>query len=274
MKSGIPLIITATFVAHTFLGSVQAIPMYYQFEGSVSNLLTANGTAGNFEDIGLSEGDSISYTFMIDKSRQSIRESGEPYEDRVDGDDDNRFVLDHFYVELVESSFFDLVEDYSVSLGDTQEINAHGVSESHYRNGIVQEGAGEVALLASSDSIGSSGIQASTILRIYSEIENWQIGTTVSNDNRTSLYGGPWEGRADFISSLSLSAISTTMPTDAPSSPTSLITGVMGGSMDEIPKPERDNPNHNVPEPSTFLLVALGLLGIGSMRLRKVGQSR
>ena len=266
MKFGIPHLIATGLASLLYLGSAQAIPLYYSFEGSVATFPISD-QSGFLGDVGLAAGDSVSFTFMIDKDRQGTRRgpNGEIVEDedRIfpgmhngPGALENYILHDSFHVELVESSVFDLVQGLYPDRGADDPWAGSGYSNSAYRNGLLDEGFSEVSLFGSSDAMGSSG------LYIYSDMSKWEIGTTMSADNMTILNGHQAGDRSTFRSDLRLTAISTINP--AAASDTSLVSGISGG-----PGTEGGLPHHSVPEPSTFLLLGLGLLGIGARRYLK-----
>ncbi|MEW8625934.1 MAG: PEP-CTERM sorting domain-containing protein [Candidatus Thiodiazotropha sp.] len=267
MKFGIPHLIATGLASLLYLGSAQAIPLYYSFEGSVASFPISD-QSGFLGDVGLAAGDSVSFTFMIDKDRQGTRRgpNGEIVEDedRIfpgmhngPGALENYILHDSFHVELVESSVFDLVQGLYPDRGSDDPWAGSGYSNSAYRNGLLDEGFGEVSLFGSSDTMGSSG------LYIYSDMSKWEIGTTLSADNVTRLNGHqPGDGSSSFRSELILTAVSSVNP--AAASDASLVSGISGG-----PGTEGGMPRVSVPEPSTFLLMGLGLLGIGARRYLK-----
>ncbi|MBW9263324.1 MAG: PEP-CTERM sorting domain-containing protein [Candidatus Thiodiazotropha sp. (ex. Lucinisca nassula)] len=265
MKFGIPQFIAAGLASLLLLGSAQAIPLYYSFEGSVASYPISD-QSGFLGDVGLAAGDNVSFTFMIDKDRQGTRRgpNGELVEDQDrifpgmqngPGALENYILHDSFHVELVESSVFDLVQGLYPERGADDPWSGSGYSNSAYRNGLLDEGFGEVSLFGSSESLGSSS------LYIYSDMSKWEIGTTLSADNMTALNGHQSGDRSTFRSDLRLTAISNVNPS---ASDASLVSGITGGA-----GTEGGMPRYSVPEPSTFLLMGLGLLGIGARRYFK-----
>ncbi|MES9833436.1 MAG: PEP-CTERM sorting domain-containing protein [Candidatus Thiodiazotropha sp. DIVDIV] len=260
MKFGIPSIAATALATLFYISSAQAIPLYYSFEGNVETYPISD-ESGFLSDIGLAAGDTVSYTFMVDKERQGTRrnEFGDLVEDqdtvRVGSRATNYFVHDSFYVELVESSVFDLVQGLYPDRGNDEPWIGSGYENSAYRNGLLEPGYSEVSMEANSASIGSSS------LYIYSDMSSWLIGSTVSADNSTSLYGNQAGDSSTFRSRLTLTSVSENLDR-------SLVSGISGGS--EV---EEGTEVHNVPEPSTFVLLGLGLLSIGAGRLKKLGRS-
>jgi hypothetical protein len=265
MKSGIPLLAATGLAALFHFSSAQAIPLYYSFEGTVASYPISD-SSGFLGDIGVAAGDSVSYTFMVDKDRQGtyLNQNGEVVEDQdavyPNGSSplENYILHDSFYVELVESSVFDLVQSVYSDRGNDEPWTGSGYGNSEYRNGLLDPGGNnEVSLAAGSTSIGSSSFY------LYSDMSNWQIGSTVSNDNTTTLYGNQPGESSQFHSQLTLTGISEFDPTNADASFVLSEQGEAG--FDE------ETSTHNVPEPSTFLLLGLGLLSIGAGRYRKLG---
>jgi hypothetical protein len=93
-------------------------------------------------------------------------------------------------------------------------------------------------------------------------MSKWEVGSTVAEGSRTVLNTGnpaasqPWVQTDGYM----LTSISTVNP--ATNTDISLISDVGGSNEGEMP-------SHSVPEPSTFLLMGLGLLGIGARRYIK-----
>ncbi|MEJ2622155.1 MAG: PEP-CTERM sorting domain-containing protein [Candidatus Thiodiazotropha sp.] len=257
MKFGIPQLIATSLASMLYLGSVQAIPLYYTFEGTVSDYPVYDDS-GILGDIGLSSGDAVSLSFMIDRDLQGTFRSSsgvvEGHKDNPPIGVTNYMFQEDFYVELVESTVFDLVQGLYPDRGNDEPWSGSGSATSFYRNGMLEEGMGgsEVSLLAGSDSIGHYH------LYINSDLSKWEIGSTVSLDNRTVLNGGLAGETSSFRSGLTLTAISNTNP-----AANSDITLVSGDSDSEGGMP------HSVPEPSTFLLMGIGLIGLGARRFIK-----
>jgi hypothetical protein len=280
MKLGIPLLAATGIVALLNVSVAQAIPLYYSFEGTVASYPISDDT-GFLADIGLGAGDSVSFTFMVDKSRQGTRlnEFGDVVEDEdavyVSGSGRvTDFILhDSFYVELVESSVFDLVQTHFPDRGSDEPWVGSGYANEVYRNGMLEQGYGEVSLHASSSSIGSTG------LYIYNDMSTWEIGSTVSADNSTSLFPDQPGNDSRFRSDIILTAVSTTNPTTSVAD--TLISGITGDVMGAYSDTTNSSSGGNetpsngvgVPEPSTFLLLGVGLLSIGAGRLRKHSQA-
>ncbi|MET0045785.1 MAG: PEP-CTERM sorting domain-containing protein [Candidatus Thiodiazotropha sp. 6PLUC3] len=264
MKFGIPLIAATGLAALFHITSAQAIPLYYSFEGSVETYPISD-ESGFLSDIGLAAGDSVSYTFMVDKDRQGSHrnEFGDLDEDqdtvRTGSRATNYFVHDSFYVELVESSVFDLVQGLYPDRGDDEPWIGSGYENSAYRNGLLEPGYSEVSLEANSASLGSSSMY------VYSDMTSWLVGSTISADNSTNLYGSQAGDSSTFRSRLTLTGISEDNPANQDRS---LVSGISGGADDE-----EGTIIHEVPEPSTFLLLGLGLLSIGAGRFKKLGRS-
>jgi hypothetical protein len=261
MKFGIPQLIATSLASMLYLGSAQANPLYYTFEGSVSNYPVYDDS-GILGDIGLSSGDTVSLSFMIDRDLQGTFRSSsgtvEGHKDNPPSGVTNYMFQENFYVELVESTVFDLVQGLYPDRGDDEPWSGSGSATSFYRDGMLEEGMGgsEVSLLAGSDSIGHH------LLYINSDLSKWEIGSTVSMDNRTVLNGGLAGETSSFRSDLTLTAISNTNPASTPG--ITLVSGVSGDS-----DGEGSRSPHSVPEPSTFLLMGIGLLGVGARRYIK-----
>jgi hypothetical protein len=262
MKYVIPFIAVTGLAALFQINTVQATPLYYLFEGRVATYPISD-EAGFQNNIDLNAGDAVSYAFMVDKDLQGTRrnELGELVldEDEVSfgNQANNYFMHDSFYVELVESSLFDLVQNLYPDRGHDEPWVGSGYENSGYHNGVLEAYNSEVYLGANSASMGSSHMY------IYSDMSIWEIGSTISLDNSTLLYGDQTGESFSFHSELTLTTISATNPADLD---ISLISNYSGGSEYEI---EGKASNHKVPEPSTFLLMGLGLLGIGAGRFRK-----
>jgi hypothetical protein len=282
MKLGIPLLAATGLATLLNVSAVQAIPLYYSFEGTVASYPITDDT-GFLADIGLGAGDSVSYTFMIDKSRQGTRlnEFGDVVEDEdavyVSGSGrvTNYILHDSFYVELVQSSVFDLVQTHYPDRGSDEPWTGSGYANEVYRNGMLEQGYGEVSLHAGSSSIGTTG------LYLYNDMSTWEIGSTVSADNSTSLIPDQPGDDSRFRSDLILTAVSTTNP--ATSVADSLLSGISddvyghsgaaGSDTNSGGGTDTASSGVGVPEPSTFLLLGAGLLSIGAGRLRKQSQS-
>lgn len=267
MKSGIPLLAATGLAALFHVSCAQAIPLYYSFEGTIASYPISD-TSGFLGDVGVAAGDSVSYTFMVDMDRQGthLNQNGEVVEDQdavyPSGSSPlaNYVLHDSFYVELVESSVFNLVQSLYPDRGNDEPWTGSGYGNSEYRNGVLDPyGNNEVSLAASSASIGSSS------LYLYSDMSSWQVGSTVSADNTTTLFGDQPGDSSRFRSELTLTGISEYNPTNPD---ISFVSGLQGEAefVDE-----KETSTHNVPEPSTFLLLGLGLLSIGAGRFRKLG---
>ncbi|MES9854503.1 MAG: hypothetical protein ABW170_22030 [Candidatus Thiodiazotropha sp. L084R] len=137
MKFGIPSIAATALATLFYISSAQAIPLYYSFEGNVETYPISD-ESGFLSDIGLAAGDTVSYTFMVDKERQGTRrnEFGDLVEDqdtvRVGSRATNYFVHDSFYVELVESSVFDLVQGLYPDRGNDDVVNLFDTTQLSY----------------------------------------------------------------------------------------------------------------------------------------------
>jgi hypothetical protein len=254
MKFGFPQIIASGVITLLSLSSAQAIPLYYTFEGSASpyNFMDDSNMLG---DIGMSAGDTVSLSFMIDRDLQgTFRDaSGNAVQGNKDNPPSgmtNYFFQEAFHIELVESSVFDLVQGLYPTMGEDGPWSGSGGGTSLYRDAMLDDA--EVSLSGGSDSIGHHQ------LYIYKDISEWVIGSTVSMDNRTILYGDQQGESSVFHSELTLTAISNANP--ASNSSIKLVSGVSGGP---------GVATHSVPEPSTFLLMGIGLLGIGARRYHK-----
>lgn len=82
-------------------GSVQATPLYYTFEGTLE---IVQDDAGAIANAGISNGDSVSYVFLIDRERQAMALFNNGW--TIEYADDYR---DWFYVELISGSLLEPV---------------------------------------------------------------------------------------------------------------------------------------------------------------------
>ncbi len=252
MKFGIHHFAATGLTAMLFLGSAQAIPLYYTFEGAVSSYPFSDQT-GFLDDIGLAVGDTISYTYMIDKDRPDTTTTR--YDSRAvnaDGVPLHSMVNETYYTELVDSSVFDLVQALYPDRGIGETWSARGSSFSTYHDGVLSTdfNDSEVYFHANSDTIGR------TYQYFYSPMSLWeQTLSAVSMDNSTTLFGHLPGEQATFRASLSLISISSGISN-------SLISNTTGdGEVALTP--------HSVPEPATFVLMGMGLLGFGTRLLKR-----
>jgi hypothetical protein len=247
MKFGIQQLIATSLASMIYHGSVQAVPLYYTFEGTISpyNYIDPNpynldsglpvaGNSGILEQIGLFPGDAMSLTVMID--------NGNPDEGPVVPEYGTVVRNMAYQAEFVESSVFDLVHSFYPDRS-VEPASVSAGPQFVYRDGVLMnDGYSDLHLSVSSDLIGHHS------LYIYDAVvSDWEVGSTVSQDNRTVLHGMQPGEISTFNSRLVLTEISAEYPT----------TG------------EDGTPYHSVPEPSTFLLTSLGLLGIGARRYFK-----
>jgi hypothetical protein len=118
MKFGIQQVIASGVITLLSLGSAQAVPLYYTFEGSISpyNMMD---NANVMEDVGLSAGDAVSLTLMIDRDKQGYFEelavgstggNVAGHKDNPPSGEGTYIFHEVFDVELVEFSVFDLVQ--------------------------------------------------------------------------------------------------------------------------------------------------------------------
>jgi hypothetical protein len=277
MKLGKSFLALTCFSGIFFYNAVQAVPLYYTFEGTVSGQQFSDST-GYMEEIGLGVGDNISMTYMVDRGRQGTYRTadGEVVErqDRVltsPSSPSNFIIQDSFYAELIESSVFDLVQTQYPDLGDSGPWEGGGHVHSHYRNGMLQRHDGETALYGRDSSVGSMAMW------VYDDISTWEIGTTRAGSNHTTLIPAEGGNNSRFWSGdLTLSSISTSLP--SASAPTLMSSAAEGssngdyatliasaGSESSMSSMGGSN-SHSVPEPSTFLLLGAGLIGIGGVK--------
>jgi hypothetical protein len=265
MKFGIQRAIAIGLLSLVSIGSVQAIPLYYSFEGTAGSLLFDQDF---FDGIGLAEGDDISFTFMVDTGLQGtytdsdgntveMQDSVRPLGQNGPGPLTDFILTDSFHVELVESTLFDLVQDAYPDRGNDEPWSGDGLSNSFYRNGMLVDGfaMNDTTLFGRSDSIG--GVE----LSVEEDMSKWEVGTTSAGFNSTYLLGEQ-EGERHTVRSydLLLTAVSTVNP--ASNRDISLVSGDTGNNGEGMP-------SQSVPEPSTFLLMGIGLLGIGARRYLK-----
>ncbi len=241
MKFGIQQLIATSLASMFYLGSVQAIPLYYTFEGTVGERIWPDtGNSELLENIGLFRGDALSLTLMLDDDRDR---NGNPVEAPEVPEHGTVFVNRSYQAEFVESSVFDLVHSFYPDRS-VEPVSVSAGSELVYRDGALvnDQLLSNVSLIVSSELIGHHS------LYIYdADLSNWEVGSTTSADNGTALHGEhPGEVSA-FNSYLRLTAIST----------------------ENLTSGDEGTPYHSVPEPSTFLLTSLGLLGIGARRYFK-----
>jgi hypothetical protein len=242
MKFGIQQLIATILASMFYVGSVQAVPLYYTFEGTVTNWPTYPDTGDSdlLENIGLFTGDALSLTVMIDKDRDrngNLIEVPEVPEGMYGN------IYRNYQAEFVESSVFDLVHSYYPDRS-VEPVSVYASSEFVYRDGVLVDDAifSDVFLSVSSDLIGHHSLYIND-----ADLSNWEIGSTASADNYTALHGEQPDEFSAFESYLRLTAISTENPASG----------------------DEGTPYHSVPEPSTFLLTSLGLLGIGARRYFK-----
>ncbi|MET0028339.1 MAG: PEP-CTERM sorting domain-containing protein [Candidatus Thiodiazotropha sp.] len=252
MKFGIPRLAASGLTALLFLGPAQAIPLYYTFEGAVSSY-PFNDQTGFLSDIGIAVGDTVSYTYMIDKDRPDTTTTQlDSRTVNADGVPLHSNVYENYYAELVESSVFSLVQDLYPERGNGETWSGAGSSFSTYHEGVLSTefNDSEVFFQASSDSIGH------THQYFYSPMALWeQTLSAVSMDNSTVLYGHQPGEQATFRASLSLISISS-------ADPFTLISNMTGDDED-------GQKYHSVPEPATFILMGMGLLGMGTRLKRR-----
>jgi hypothetical protein len=250
------------------LGSVDAVPLYYTFEGTGG--FYSNSDQSDFLDPATIDalGNSVLFTFMVDKAQQGTHtySNGDTveFQDQVipigqnNTDTVTNFILqDSFHVELIESSVFDLVQDLHPDLGNDEPWSGHGSSQAMYRNGIMENefGTSETFLFGGSQSLGY------TQLYINNDISKWEVGTTLTESSMT-FFNEDQAAQSSFFASnqLLLTSVSTINPSTV--SDTSLVSSFSAdsGYADET------MPHRSVPEPSTLLLMSVGLLGIARRR--------
>ncbi|MEW8348772.1 MAG: PEP-CTERM sorting domain-containing protein [Candidatus Thiodiazotropha taylori] len=196
-------------------GYVQAVPLYFTFDGSIQSSIADD--AGAITDAGLSINDAISYTFLIDFDEQASRINNDGttyvYPDTINND--------HFFADHIGSGALGLV--------DAGFYNApSNAAEYNYGQSNISSGPW-------TQIIGGS---ENHFIAIYGPIDtiNWIVGAALQSDEVVFNSSG---GFSHILSSLTISGITEVVPTS------------------------------NVPEPSTLLLMSIGMIGLGATRLRK-----
>ncbi len=225
--------------------AAQAIPVLYTLEGNVTWVYDG------FDIVDLSEGDPISYTFLIDDAIPSGQagdgravEYGERIRFYTNGSSTHNY---SYYTEFVGGT--EAFVDESAFGYNSQSGNSYGefyASESYTEDNEIDYGEATFV---------GYGSNMFVQLMFSTNFSEWQVGAPIWTDN--DLYfmnddqGNDVQFGADFV----LTSTSDTLPE---------------GNTVYLNQPEPSVPvtasTTSVPEPSTLLMVLTGLLGVVSFR--------
>jgi hypothetical protein len=226
------------------LNNVQATPLYYTFEGLASSTHGHGSRVGSFYDLtGLSGNDPISYVIMIDNEVESvIRPDGSvhDYGHTITELQGHEWHYISYHAELVSGT--GLVIDKN-SL-EYNQLNSYFSAYVAFD----QQGENDVGDFTFSGNAFNGhfisycyagGDVPRKAMDSYADFTQWAVGHLRSGDSW--IYINDDSGyQSGFAFYLQLTSISET------------------------------DPSSSVPEPSTFLLMGIGLIGIGATRNRKL----
>jgi hypothetical protein len=226
MKNTIKIAGISTLLLSAWGTQLEATPLYYTVSGDIS-AYGIHDNAGIMQEMGLSVGDNVSYTLLID-----------PY----DGDHPHPwegFSTNHFRVELVSGSVFG-VRDITPANPDAP-WGGSGVTQ--VTNATNQHYEGE-AFYGENQISGYAPDGAVRIESYYDYFETGRLeqllpGDSIGGYNTIWLYGEDGSYSTFQQSGVYIESVSQEAPTSS------------------------------VPEPGVLWLFSLGLLGIGTSRLRK-----
>ncbi len=236
MNKSLNLLATIGLTCLSATGDLQAIPLYYQFEGTFIEPSNVRDTREDYYAFtGLKEGETATYIFIVDSEvSSSTRPDGTQvqYGHEISGGDEFEVHRISYYTELTSGP--GLSYDGSNS-GGFNIFAAYGLEDtSRVYSGISISGRAPEGGL----SLYPSMLIPHEAIESYDAFTQWAPGNLVAGDTLTRFHrpdGGP-TALYSWIS-YRLTSISETPPS-------------------------------TVPEPATLWLVAMGLFGVVSIRQR------
>ncbi|MEJ2609105.1 MAG: PEP-CTERM sorting domain-containing protein [Candidatus Thiodiazotropha sp.] len=218
-------------VALANLNNAQATPLYYTFEGVVSDdpHFTRYDSAGSFYDLtGLSVNDPISYVFLVD-DEVGVHTVTENF-----GGWGHEWHHLNYHTELVSGTGLVVGDNSSGSFRAYIDFDQQGESDQgdFTISGTASNGYFSMYSYCYNGEIPREAMDSNT------NFTQWAVGHLDSIDNTLVIEKDNLQSA--FQLSVELTSISETLP------------------------------NSSVPEPSTFLLMGIGLISIGATRIRKL----
>jgi len=212
MKKTILITLSSMILFFTGIGHVWAVPMYYTFEGEV--IYDRWDTLGLLDAFGITNGDQISYTFLIDIERQGIEWENDgviygTYKDRPNND--------MFFAKLISDPYLTpdwYNPDYGTYVGDNDSDPFERADFSDYS---MQGGREDEVTFKMSHRVWISSDEGF--------IQDWQVGKIVDS---SEWVNGPGENiYSGFGSELTLTKIES-VPVPEPTTMFLFCTGIAG----------------------------------------------